>query len=779
MIQAAVPISMIALGRTIMKKLSWIAPIIILVFSACAPSASAIQTAIAQTQAAAPTNLPPTILPATLAPTVTATPTVTSTPLTGKLLPVRGLYVQFERRGDSSRYWSGEALDTFNDYDDLVGHTVSQEIALQLDEIAKLGVNTITFELRAADPTYVDGPYAPPVCNIGPALGPQYPQPSAKEIQNLIAFLDLVSSKGLKVELRLVNTHQEEQPPMNNALWLGTILKAIKDHPALDLVLFEGDAHLLDLNGDGIPDSCGVPAEPSLWLGPTNVAAQYVKWAIEYAHSLGIPYRKLSAEAIVGDYYAMNHGPAGPSATGSHQWAPIEVLKDIFDSLSVPTDQRTYAISFYEHKKCLTARQLPCVEVGPHAWAVETVKDMFDVIGRQNGARVVAPEMGAMVPVDPAWNTGMALESLAWIMQTYGIDGGSFWRWTSFFNYEDADPANATTIKLRGKAYTYTPVKDVLQALYTRGQTQPVSLSPCAQPPVFTSVTPSPATVRNGDTVEITAALGQANLFVTANASALDPTQTGLVILIDQGDGTYKGSVSINPWNEAADGIKQVPLTAMDFWSNTASTSVNVDLQNPAPALDPVPPNDNFAGTVIDAKKWNAQGDGAGAIRQDGKLILSVSNQAATSNAAVNSTWAFNGDFDVQVDFQIGEGWKAPAHDHLDGAALGVNIDGHTYHITRLISSNQDLFFSWSDLGSLTANAATTVTSGRYRLVRSGTTLILLYDVGSGWQELTRVDVPADPAQVYLDNASVGAAQAFTTYFSNFKINSGLTTYKP
>ena len=263
------------------------------------------------------------------------------------LLPVRGVYVQFERRGWASEYWSGQVIANFNSFDSVVGHTVAEEVSLQLDTMRQMGVNAIAFELRASDPTWNPGPFEPPDCNIGPALGLQWPQPTPQEMGNLVAFLDLVNSKGMKVFLRLVNTHMEEQPPTNNSIWIGAILNTIKDHPALELVLFEGNTHLIDSNGDGIVDTCGIPAEPPLWLGPTAAPAQYVKWAISYGRSLGLPPRKLSAEAIIGDFFVESQPPAGPEATDGHLWSPIYVLKSIFDNLLIPNDQRTYAVSFY------------------------------------------------------------------------------------------------------------------------------------------------------------------------------------------------------------------------------------------------------------------------------------------------------------------------------------------------------------------------------------------------------------------------------------------------
>lgn len=395
------------------------------------------------------------------------------------LLPVRGIYVQFERRGWPDGYWSGQVITDFNSFDSVVGHTVAEEVALQLDIMRQMGVNVITFELRAADPT-CNGPFGLPECCIHPVTGLRWPQPTSQEINNLVLFLDLINSKGMKVFLRLVNTHMEEQPPTNNSTWIGTILSAIKDHPALDLVLFEGNTHLADSDGDGVDDSCGIPAEPPLWMGPTAVPAQYVKWAISYAISLGMPARKLSAEAIFNDFLIESHPPGGPGATDGHLWSPIFVLKRIFDDLSISNDQRTYALSFYEHRKCLGSGGLPCIDADQHTWANETLQRVYDTIGRGNGARVVVVEMGAnSFPVEANWNSEQALESLVSLMYAYGIDGGCLWRWTSFGDDEDLNPELASPVKRRGVEFVYNPVKDVLARLYT---------TPFVNPPVVTLI---------------------------------------------------------------------------------------------------------------------------------------------------------------------------------------------------------------------------------------------------------------------------------------------------
>ncbi|MBA4420902.1 MAG: hypothetical protein C0391_07120 [Anaerolinea sp.] len=298
-------------------------------------------------------------------------------------------------------------------------------------------------------------------------------------------------------------------------------------------------------------------------------------------------------------------------------------------------------------------------------------------------------------------------------------------------------------------------------------------------PPVIKSATSNPNIVRNGDYLEIKVNTDEIGVVVTVDVSSLDTTKDNPVTLDQSASGTYASKFAIGVLNTAPNGVKTLPVYMADSGGNVSETAIELELNNPTPLLDPVPPDDNFDGSVLDTSKWNLNNDTSSSVDQNGKLIMKVNSTPASSGAMVTSTWVFTGDFDVQVDFQIGEGWNTPAREHLDGATMGVAINGQTYHITRLKSSNQDLFFAWSNQGTLTKNWPTTVLSGKYRLVRVGENLFLLYDSGAGWQELESVIVPVGPAQVYLGNTSVNASQAFTTYFDNFKINSGLTTYNP
>jgi endonuclease/exonuclease/phosphatase family metal-dependent hydrolase len=190
-------------------------------------------------------------------------------------------------------------------------------------------------------------------------------------------------------------------------------------------------------------------------------------------------------------------------------------------------------------------------------------------------------------------------------------------------------------------------------------------------------------------------------------------------------------------------------------------------------------PNDNFNGTKLDDTKWRSVGFG-GSVSEDGRLIPTTSNEAPSTSAKIQSKWQLRGDFDIQVDFHIDESWIQPVTDHLDGAYFGVNIDGQSYHITRLrrtAGGNSDAFFVWSTDGKLSGEKNTTAVAGKYRIIRTGTDLSFQYDEGAGWVELSAVTVAYSPAKVYLGNGTVNEPQVFTTYFVNFLINSGSAIY--
>jgi hypothetical protein len=381
-------------------------------------------------------------------------------PIGRKIMSQVGLWTQFDRRGWASGYWQGELIQNFDDVDTFLGHKYSDEAALQLDAMKALGVTHITYELRTADASTAnaDGtctaqPY--PSCQVCYGLGLDWPRPSAKELTNLKAFLDLLASKGIKLDLLLTTTHMEESPPANSKRWLGAIFDTISGHPAMDLVILGGDAHTIDANGDGVADACGSQGgEAPLWLGPRSYAAKYLEWVIPFAVSHGIAVGQLSAEAIIGDYFLDSQAPAGPNATDRHLWKPIGVMKSIFTKAGVPVARRTYAASFYERRKCSTAQSQSCPsDQDPHEWAEDRLADAIAVIGNRPQELVVT-EGGSLDPT--ALPVERAYESLGFLMNKYATRGGNFWRWSAFQNSEEANPSFGQAVKARG-AFTYLP----------------------------------------------------------------------------------------------------------------------------------------------------------------------------------------------------------------------------------------------------------------------------------------------------------------------------------
>ena len=295
--------------------------------------------------------------------------------------------------------------------------------------------------------------------------------------------------------------------------------------------------------------------------------------------------------------------------------------------------------------------------------------------------------------------------------------------------------------------------------------------------PVIKSVSAEPKVVKNGNDLEISMNADEDGLYTNADVSQLDSTKNSTIVLKQDTNGIYKCKMTVSPGNEAENGIKKITVNATDIYGNTETTSVEIELKNDV-SLSQSILSDDFDGNVLDTTKWKTNIFGEGTVNQDGKLILSTGNEEPTSIVKVQSIWSLIGDFDIQVDFQIGKGWKKPNKDHIDGATFGVDIDGQQYHITMLRRAEGDcLLFAWSSSGDILGEKNSNATSGKYRLVRAGDVLSFMYDIGDGWQELVCSNVPEDAANIYFGNSSINASQSFTSYFDNFYINSGTMSY--
>ncbi|RPH69184.1 hypothetical protein EHM76_07265, partial [bacterium] len=250
----------------------------------------------------------------------------------------------------------------------------------------------------------------------------------------------------------------------------------------------------------------------------------------------------------------------------------------------------------------------------------------------------------------------------------------------------------------------------------------------------------------------------------------------------------FSSACSLTPRTSVPPGFT-LTATALPSSVPTATLTLTPD-PTVTPSLIPtitptnLPPYDDFSGTALDQKKWmmllnwEHVGNAGERIKQDERLRMTVTDTTPDSLAYLQSRWGFEADFDIQIDFQMGEGWDYPENGHLDSAVLGVIIDEHTYHLTRLRGNrnegSENSFWAWSDrYSSLPPARATDAAAGRYRLIRKGTSLDFLYDTGAGWKSAGFMNVPSSFAQVYFGNASISASLQFTTYFDNFVINAG------
>jgi arabinogalactan endo-1,4-beta-galactosidase len=191
--------------------------------------------------------------------------------------------------------------------------------------------------------------------------------------------------------------------------------------------------------------------------------------------------------------------------------------------------------------------------------------------------------------------------------------------------------------------------------------------------------------------------------------------------------------------------------------------------------------DDSFDGNALDWCHWEDTSYQA-AVSQSGQLVLAPDASGAYSSARVHSQARLVGDFDVQVDYQLGAGLDTPV---TSGQQLDVTL-GIYWDEARAIflgwtrQSGGAGIFVYASLPELAPNNSLYVPdaaqAGTLRIVRSGTTFHYYQrPSGSGtWNDIgTMNGAPATPVHVTLSAYHVNVARAFTASFDNFQVTAG------
>ena len=199
-------------------------------------------------------------------------------------------------------------------------------------------------------------------------------------------------------------------------------------------------------------------------------------------------------------------------------------------------------------------------------------------------------------------------------------------------------------------------------------------------------------------------------------------------------------------------------------------------------------PNDPFDGADLDTCRWFDWGRQA-TVTQDNELKITTSDSAEVSLGQVYSQYMLTGDFDVQIDFRLGERWNTPissssSNAHLN-AGLGVYQDESNWlllGINKHQAETEDIvvFARLNDQFQVVSRVPMNVNQdGKLRIRREDAMFRFFVDLGNGWEELSLTSAFSSPGYLTFQATSIGTAHAFTAYFDNFVINSGETTFRP
>lgn len=178
---------------------------------------------------------------------------------------------------------------------------------------------------------------------------------------------------------------------------------------------------------------------------------------------------------------------------------------------------------------------------------------------------------------------------------------------------------------------------------------------------------------------------------------------------------------------------------------------------------------DTFDGTDGDSANdalWESEcGAGCTMDIQSNKLEMAIA--AASTSAIINSWFYLSGDFDIQYDFGI------PTETTTDIWLTGfvcVDIQGNFVTSIDLRYISGKLYQSY--IGTASTNTSTTDSSGKFRIVRSGSTITNYYWNGSSWTSLHSTTGSTADLIIRI-RVQTTTSQTVVGTADNFLINSG------
>jgi len=241
----------------------------------------------------------------------------------------------------------------------------------------------------------------------------------------------------------------------------------------------------------------------------------------------------------------------------------------------------------------------------------------------------------------------------------------------------------------------------------------------------------------------------------------LTETITGLSAITNSGTGLAGGNLHLEVTTGAGVQKTKTWTTKADFQTSPRS---GVDTYG---VNDWIIPDDDFSGSAIDPNRW---GYGGNVSMQNGKIFI----DSSSTSSGLWSNWLLEGDFDIEVEF----------HSSTSVGNQGPQFSVSSSTLFAVVHNNSasgwtgDIRFGGGQIYKAVGGYAT---SGRYRMVRTGTTnpagatILLQYWNGSSWSEIASGSstLAQEPVQVALYPWRSGIGTGPSAAYDNFKVNSG------